>query len=115
MVSMAALAGCGGGNAGGQAQSLADKTTQAAYNDNASGVTAHFDDALKGKVSRSKVGALSDRLHALGNYDGLTFISQDPTKNEYTYRANFTNGTANVVLRLDQNGQIGAYRVFVPK
>jgi hypothetical protein len=41
-------------------------------------------------------------------------VSNDPAKNEYTYRANFSKGSMNVVLRLDQNGEIAAYRVLAP-
>jgi hypothetical protein len=107
-----ALAACGGGN--GQAQSLADSTTKAVYNDDPSGVTAHFDDNLKSQVTRTEVGILSDQMHKQGDYHGLVFVSNDPNKNEYTYRANFSKGSMNVVMRLDSNGQIAAYRVLAP-
>jgi hypothetical protein len=109
-----ALAACGGGGGTGQAQSLADTTTKAVYNDDLSGVTAHFDDQLKGQVTRTQVGILSDQMHKQGDYRGLSFLSNDPNKNEYTYRANFSNGSMNVVLRLDENGEIAAYRVLAP-
>jgi hypothetical protein len=105
------LAACGG-NGTGQAQSLADSTTKAAYDDNLDGVTAHFDDQLKAQVTRSEVGILSDRMHQQGDYQGLSFVSSDPNKNEFTYRANFSKGSMSVVLRLDQNGEIAAYRVL---
>jgi hypothetical protein len=108
------LAACGG-NGDGQAQSLADSTTKAAYDDNPDGVTAHFDDQLKAQVTRSEVGILSDRMHQQGDYQGLSFVSSDPNKNEYTYRANFSKGSMNVVLRLDENGEIAAYRVMAPQ
>ena len=107
-----ALAACGGGNGQGQAQSSADTTTKAVYNDDVDGVTQNFDDALKSQVTRSEVGILSDKMHSLGDYQGLTFVSNDPAKNEYTYRANFSKGAMNVVLRLDSDGKIGAYRVL---
>jgi hypothetical protein len=107
-----ALAACGGGS--GQAQSLADSTTKAAYNDDPAGVSAHFDDSLRTQVSRSEVGMLSDAMHKQGDYEGLSLVSSDPVKNEYTYRANFSKGSLNVVLRLDQNGEIAAYRVLAP-
>ena len=109
-----ALAACGGGGGTGQAQSLADTTTKAVYNDDVDGVTAHFDDQLKGQVTRTQVGILSDQMHKQGDYQGLSFLSNDPNKNEYTYRANFSKGTMNVVVRLDQNGEIAAYRVLAP-
>lgn len=108
-----ALAACGGGG-NGQAQSLADSTTKAVYNDDPGGVTSHFDDQLKSQVTRTEVGILSDQMHKQGDYQGVTFMSSDPNKNEYTYKANFSKGSMNVVLRLDQNGQIAAYRVLAP-
>lgn len=107
------LAACGGaGN--GQAQSLADATTKAVYNDDPQGVTSHFDDQLKSQVTRTEVGILSDQMHKQGDYQGLSFMNSDPNKNEYTYRANFAKGSMNVVVRLDQNGEIAAYRVLAP-
>lgn len=108
-----ALAACGGGGSG-QAQSLADSTTKAVYNDDPGGVTAHFDDQLKNQVTRSEVGILSDQMHKQGDYQGLSLLGNDPNKNEYTYRANFSKGSMNVVLRLDENGEIAAYRVLAP-
>jgi hypothetical protein len=108
------LAACGGGGTG-QAQSLADTTTKAVYNDDPDAVTSHFDDQLKPQVTRTEVGILSDQMHKEGDYQGLTFVNSDPNKNEYTYRANFSKGSMNVVIRLDQNGQIAAYRVLAPQ
>lgn len=108
-----ALAACGGGG-GGQAQSLAESTTKAVYNDDPDGVAAHFDDQLKSQVTRTEVGILSDQMHKQGDYQGLSLTSSDPNKNEYTYRANFSKGSMNVVIRLDQNGDIAAYRVLAP-
>ncbi|HZT13116.1 MAG TPA: hypothetical protein VFA29_09940 [Candidatus Baltobacteraceae bacterium] len=109
-----ALAACGGSGAndGGQAQNAADTTTRAVYNDDIGGVTQNFDDTLKTQVTRSEVGILSDKMHSMGDYQGLTFLSSDPLKSEYTYRANFAKGSMNVVLRLDSDGKIGAYRVL---
>lgn len=108
------LAGCASGSPGGGAQAAADSTTRAVYNDDYAGVTQNFDDALKGQVTRVQVGQLSDTVHKLGDYKGLTYVSNDATKNEYTYRAAFSNGSANVVLRLDADGKIAAYRVLMP-
>jgi len=109
-----ALAACGGGGGTGQAQTLADSTTKAVYNDDPGGVTAHFDTDLKSQVTRTQVGILSDQMHKQGDYRGLSFLSSDPNKNEYTYRANFSKGSMNVVVRLDQSGEIAAYRVLAP-
>lgn len=112
-LSLAACGGGGNGNNGG-AQASADSTTKAAYNDDYAGVTQNFDDNLKQDVTRSEVGILSDRMHKAGQYQGLTFVSSDPNKNEYTYRAGFSNGTMNVVVRLDPDGKFAAYRVLAP-
>jgi hypothetical protein len=38
-------------------------------------------------------------------------LSSDPTKNEFTFRAQFSKGTMNVVERLDPDGKVAAYRV----
>jgi hypothetical protein len=108
------LAACGDGGGTGQAQNLADSTTKAVYNDDLTGVTANFDDQLKPTVTRAEVGILSDQMHKQGDYQGLSFMSSDPNKNEYTYRANFSKGSMNVVVRLDQNGELAAYRVLAP-
>jgi hypothetical protein len=111
----AVLVGCGSGSAGGgSAQSLADGVTKAIYANDPSAVSQNFDDQLKPQVSRAEVGMLSDKMHSLGTYQGLTLVSSDPSKNEYTYRAAFDHGAMNVVIRLDQNGKIAAYRVFPP-
>lgn len=106
-----ALAACGG-HSGGQPQNAADATTQAVYNDDLTGVTQNFDDSLKAQVTRSEVGILSDKMHSMGDYKGLTYVRTDPSKNEYTYRANFSSGAVNVVLRMDSDGKIAAYRVL---
>jgi hypothetical protein len=109
-----ALAACAGNGAGG-AQSAADGTTKAVYNDDVAGVTQNFNDSLKSQVTRSEVGIMSDQMHQLGDYKGLTFVSSDPNKNEYTYRADFTKGTGNVVVRLDSDGRFAAYRFLLAK
>ncbi|HEY5341856.1 MAG TPA: hypothetical protein VIK27_12575 [Candidatus Aquilonibacter sp.] len=103
-----ALAGCGGHDP----QSTASDVTRAVYDNDLRGVTARVDQALLPQVSRANVGAISDKMHALGSYNGLTPIASDPVKNEYTYRASFAKGTMNVVIRLDSDGKLAAYRVF---
>lgn len=106
----AALASCGGSPAG-QAQSQADSVTKAVYNNDADSAQQNFEPALKTHITRAQVGMLSDKLHKLGDYKGLTYVSNDALKNEYTYRADFSNGSAPVVLRLDAEGKIAAYRI----
>jgi hypothetical protein len=93
-------------------QSTANAVTRAVFENNQSAVTSYFDDALRPQVTRASVGVLSDKMHALGSYNGLTLLASDPSKHEYTYRANFSKGTMNVVVRVDPNGQLAAYRVF---
>ena len=108
-------AACSGAQAGGgSAQATADGVTKAVYSDDVDGVTSNFDDQLKAQVSRAEVGALSDKMHALGSYKGLTYMSGDPTKSEFTYRADFDKGSMNVVIRVDTDGKLAAYRIFTP-
>ncbi len=116
-LALAALipAACSGTQAGGgSAQTAADSVTKSIYADDVHGVTSNFDQQLKAQVSRAEVGALSDKMHALGSYKGLTFVSGDPTKSEFTYRADFDKGSMSVVIRMDANGQLAAYRIFTP-
>lgn len=110
----AALASCGGSPAG-QAQNQADNVTKAVYNNDPAAVTQNFDDGLKKQVTRAQVGMLSDKMHKLGDYKGLTYVSNDGLKNEYTYRANFSNGSAPVVMRMGADGKIAAYRISLPQ
>ena len=106
------LAGCGASASAGSAQAAADTMTKAVYADDYDAVSSEFDSAMKSKISRGEVGMLSDKVHALGTYDGLTLVASDPVKNEYAYRATFSNGTTNVVVRLDPNGRLAAYRLI---
>ena len=105
---LAALAAC----AGSDPQSAANGVTRAVIDDDLAAVTPYFDDTLRPQVSRAGVGVLSDKMHALGDYKGLTFVSSDPSKSEYTYRADFDHGMMNVVVRVDTDGKLSAYRVF---
>ncbi len=98
--------------AGHDPQSTASDVTRAVYNNDLTAVTARVDRALLPQVSRASVGTISDKMHALGSYNGLTPIASDPVKNEYTYRASFAKGSMNVVIRLDSDGKLAAYRVF---
>ncbi|MFN2449035.1 MAG: hypothetical protein ABR508_04470 [Candidatus Baltobacteraceae bacterium] len=115
LLAVLALAACApNANSANGAQGAADATTKAVYNDDASSVTQNFDDALRNQVTRSELGILSDQMHKMGDYHGLTFVTSDPNKSEYTYRAGFTKGAMNVVVRLDTDGKFSAYRVFPP-
>ncbi len=109
----AALASCGSPAA--DAQNQADGVTKAVYNNDGAAITQKFDSALQKQVTRAQVGMLSDKLHKMGDYKGLTYVSNDGLKNEYTYRANFSNGTAPVIVRFDSDGKIAAYRITLPQ
>lgn len=106
------LAACNADASQGAAESSADSATSGVYNNDLAAVTSNFDDALKSQVSRAEVGTLSDMMHAHGAYKKLSFLSEDAAKNEYTYRADFDRGSMNVVIRLDTDGRLAAYRVF---
>jgi hypothetical protein len=107
------LCACGGGSAsGGNSETkLADQVTRAAYNNDISGVTQNFSPELAPQVTRASVGALSDKMHALGTYQGLTETAMDIPSRRYTFDAKFDKGDMTVGMRLDANGKILAYRV----
>jgi hypothetical protein len=90
---------------------LADQTTKAVYAVDLSATQANFDDQLKTQVTREELGALSDKMHALGAYHGLKPISSDPDKGRYDFEADFAGGMLAVELRVDPSGKIGAYRI----
>jgi hypothetical protein len=112
VVALLSLVACGAKTDQGSVQSTADTVTKAVYNNDVDGVTTHFDDRLRTDVSRGEVGTLSDKMHSFGDYKGLTYLSGDPAKNEFTYRADFDKGSMNVVVRADDDGRLAAYRVF---
>ena len=102
-----ALSACGGPSP----QKLADDTTRAIYARDQSSTVANFDDQLKPQVTRAQVGAISDAMHMLGDYKGLQMLDHDGNSGRYDFVANFDKGTMLVMLRMDTNGRIGAYRV----
>ena len=110
--SLVLLAACNSHAAGGGAQQEADRITRAVYNNDVDSATQNFDDSIKPQVTRTEVGIMSDQMHKLGDYKGLTYVSDDPSRNRYTYRGEFTNGSMNVLIRFDQDGKVAAYRVF---
>ncbi|HEY5095397.1 MAG TPA: hypothetical protein VII69_09800 [Candidatus Eremiobacteraceae bacterium] len=105
------LAGCSSGPAADRAQKLADDATKAVYNDDMAGLTANMNAALVPTVTRAQLGDLSDKMHALGSYDGLTPSGTDSLKSEYDFKAKFDKGTWTVMIKLDGDGKIAAYRV----
>ena len=111
-----ALGACANSSASpGTAQTTADNVTKAVYDDSIDGVMSNLDENEKQSVSRGEIGTMSDQMHKLGDYKGLTFLNADASKSEFTYRADFSGGTANVVVRLDSDGKLSAYHVFIPK
>jgi len=112
-IAMLALCACGGGSAaGGNSETkLADQVTRAVYDNDISGVTQNFSADLTPQVTRASVGVLSDKMHDLGTYQGLTETAMDIPSRRYTFDAKFDKGDMTVGMRLDANGKILAYRV----
>lgn len=106
-----ALSACGGGG-NGAAQSTADTITKAVIANDVATVQNNLDDGIRPTVTKASVGALSDAMQKLGAYKGLTLLSSDAVKNEYTYRADFASGSMNVVIKLDPDGKAGAYKAI---
>jgi hypothetical protein len=104
-----ALAAC---STASKTQQLADSVTKAVYNNDYSAVVADMDAQLTPSVTRSEVGDLSDRMHKLGDYSGLTQITSDDVGKKYSYIAKFSKGAMIVEIRLDSDGKIAAYRVI---
>lgn len=108
-VVVAASAGCAS-----QAQTpaqLADTITHAIYANDLDTASANFDDETKKSMSRTSLGALSDRMHALGELQSLSTKASSPDQGRYEYDAHFASGTMLVQLRVDPSGKVGAYRV----
>ena len=110
----AVLALCACGGASGPQKAVND-TTAAVYNDDLNAMQAHFDTALQKQVTIDGVSALSQKLHAFGAYKGLSPAASDPNGGRYDYTATFDRATMTVHVRMDQNGQIAAYRIDVPQ
>lgn len=94
-----------------RATAQADAVTRAIYADDVAGVTSHLDVPVAAIVTRTEVGALSDRMHALGSYRSLQSVGGAMPRNEYIYQAVFDKGRLVVVVKLDPNGRLGAYRI----
>lgn len=109
------LAACGGPSPAQRAASLADAATQALYADEPGQVSAHFDAPIAGRVSRAQVGAISDKMHALGDYHGLREVGGVLRRNEYTFEAQFGRGVMIVVVRVGDDGKLAAYRIIPPR
>jgi hypothetical protein len=89
----------------------ADRITRAVYSNDIASAIEPMDDATAKSVTRSSVGELSDRMHALGDFKSLTQKTADPDTGRYEYDAQFSNGMLLVQLRVDPSGKVGAYRI----
>jgi len=105
----AALAACAS-NGNAAATNTADSITKSVIANDADSVRNAMDAQQQPQVTRASVGALSDVMHKLGDYKGLTLLSSDAAQSEFTYRADFASGSMNVVLKLDPDGKAAAYR-----
>lgn len=90
---------------------LADRLTRAVYANDFDTTLSSFDDATKRAVTRTDLGALSDRMHALGTLKSVTERSGSADTGRYEFEAAFTSGTLLVQMRLNPSGLVGAYRV----
>ena len=103
-----AIAGCSHAS---NEQKIADDLTQAIYNNDVAAVQQNFTSDLAAQVTRASVGQLSDMMHQIGNYQGLTETGSDLPAKRYIFDAKFDKGDMTVRIRLDNNGKLAAYRV----
>jgi hypothetical protein len=103
------LGACSGNS--GSEQKLADSVTRAVYNNDMSGVTSNFSSEVSPQVTRASLGVLSDQMHGMGNYQGLTETATNLPARRYTFDAKFDKGDMTVQMRLDASGKVAAYRV----
>lgn len=112
---MLTLAGCAGQGAGGGSESsIADNATKAVYDNDYVGLTDKMADSLKPQVTRAQVGVLSDKMHAMGEYQGVTQTSNDTVARRSRYTAKFAKGTMMIDMVLDANNKIIGYHVSEP-
>jgi hypothetical protein len=95
-------------------QDEATAVAQALYNNDFAGATQSFDDTLKTQATRTQVAVISDKMHALGDLQGLTETKHDDDTRRYWYDAKFSKGDMTVEMRLHADNTIAAYRI-VPK
>ncbi len=89
----------------------AEKITRAVYADDYDSTTADFDAGTKGDVTRTELGAISDRMHVLGTLQTFSQRSADAAAGKFQYDANFEKGAMLVEIRFDPDGKVAAYRV----
>ena len=91
---------------------LADRITRAVYANDLDTTSASFDEATKRAVTRTDLGALSDRMHALGTIASIKQRSGNADTGRYEFDVTFTSGSLLVQMRVDPSGRVGAYRVI---
>ncbi len=104
----AALSSCGVAHT---PERLADQATRALYEDNHDAAIVNFDEHLKSRVTREQVGAISDEMHSLGRYKGLSALHANENAGRFNYAANFDRGTMIVMVMVDPAGRIAAYHL----
>jgi hypothetical protein len=92
-------------------QDMANAVAQALYNNDFNAVTQNFDDALKAQATRTQVALISDKMHALGDFQGLTETKRDEDTRRYWYDAKFSKGDMTVEMRTHADGTVAAYRI----
>jgi len=92
-------------------QKVADDVTQAVYNNDYASLQQNFDQNTAAQLTRASVGSLSDMMHQLGSYRGITETGNDLVSHVYVFDAKFDKGDMTVRLRLDADGKVAAYRV----
>lgn len=105
------LAGCARGGGPPPPRDLAETITRAIYANDFETTVAAFDDATKRAVTRSELGTLSDRMHALGTLRSIVARDANVDMGRYEFDAAFTGGTLLVQMRIDPSGKVGAFRV----
>jgi hypothetical protein len=110
----AGLVACAQSQHNSSPQDSATAIAQALYNNDYNGAIANFDDTLKSQATRTQVALISDKMHSLGDFQGLSATKSDDDTRRYWYDAKFSKGDMTVELRLHANGQVAAYRI-IPK
>lgn len=105
-----AVALCACASPSAKATSAADTITKSVLANDANGVRNAMDAQQQADVTRASVGTLSDVMHKLGDYRGLTLTKSDTGKNVFTFRADFSKGAMVVEVRMDPDGKVAAYR-----
>jgi len=106
-----ALAACSNAPSAGTAQQLAERVTRAVYANDLDTTLGTFDEATKRDITRAELGALSDRMHAVGAFKSLVQRDGNPDTGRYEFDASFSGGMMLLQMRIDPSGKVGAYRL----